>query len=131
MAPIICCWSRVRPCSNYSPETAAEAIGHLVHARTPWGLLLSASERGRDWGPRLAARLGLGLTGDAIGLELDGEDRMVALKPAFGGNIVAPILSKTFPQMATVRQGVLELAEPNPARVAEIETVRVEVRQRR
>jgi electron transfer flavoprotein alpha subunit len=112
---------------NYSPETAAEAIAHLVHERKPWALLLSASERGRDWGPRLAARLGLGLTGDAVGLELDGEDRMVALKPAFGGNIVAPILSKTYPQMATVRQGVLELAAPNPARVAEIETVRVKV----
>ena len=38
--------------------------------------------------------------------------RMVALKPAFGGNIVAPIFSKTFPQMATVRPGVLELGEP-------------------
>lgn len=109
---------------NYSPDTAAEALATLVRERTPWGLLLCASERGRDWGPRLAARLGLGLTGDAIGLELDGEGRMVALKPAFGGNIVAPILSKTFPQMATVRQGVLELAAPNPARRAEIETVR-------
>jgi len=112
---------------NYSPDTAAEAFARLVHERTPWALLLCASERGRDWGPRLAARLGLGLTGDAVGLELDGDGRMVALKPAFGGNIVAPILSKTYPQMATVRQGVLELAEPNPARVAEIETVRVEV----
>ncbi len=111
---------------NYSPDSAAEALAHLVHERTPWALLVCASERGRDWGPRLAARLGLGLTGDAIGLELDGEHRMVALKPAFGGNIVAPILSKTFPQMATVRQGVLELAAPNPARVAEIETIRVE-----
>jgi electron transfer flavoprotein alpha subunit len=112
---------------NYSPETAAEAIAHLVHERTPWALLLCASERGRDWGPRLAARLGLGLTGDAVGLELDGEGRMVALKPAFGGNIVAPILSKTYPQMATVRQGVLELAAPNPTRVADVETVRVAV----
>jgi electron transfer flavoprotein alpha subunit len=112
---------------NYSPDTAAEALARLVHERTPWALLVCASERGRDWSPRLAARLGLGLTGDAVGLELDGEGRMVALKPAFGGNIVAPILSKTYPQMATVRQGVLELAAPNPARVAEIETVRVTV----
>ena len=111
---------------NYSPDSAAEALARLVHERTPWALLVCASERGRDWSPRLAARLGLGLTGDAIGLELDAEGRMVALKPAFGGNIVAPILSKTYPQMATVRQGVLELAAPNPARVAEIETVRVE-----
>ena len=112
---------------NYSPETSAEALARFVRERTPWALLLCASERGRDWGPRLAARLRLGLTGDAIGLELDGEGHMVALKPAFGGNIVAPILSKTHPQMATVRQGVLQLAEPNPRREAEIETVRVEI----
>ena len=112
---------------NYSPDTAAEAMARLVRERTPWALLLCASERGRDWGPRLAARLRLGLTGDAIGLELDAEGRMVALKPAFGGNIVAPILSKTHPQMATVRQGVLQLAQPNPRREAEIETVRVEL----
>jgi electron transfer flavoprotein alpha subunit len=111
---------------NYSPDTAATAVAHLVRERTPWGVILSASERGRDWGPRLAARLKLGLTGDAVGLELDAEGRMVALKPAFGGNIIAPILSKTFPQMATVRQGVLELAAPNPGRAAEIETVRVD-----
>lgn len=112
---------------NYSPDTAAETLARIVRERTPWALLLCASERGRDWGPRLAARLRLGLTGDAIGLELDGEGRMVALKPAFGGNIVAPILSKTHPQMATVRQGVLQIAQPNPRREAEIETVRVEL----
>jgi len=113
----------------YTPEAAAEAVAHLVRERTPWGLLLNASERGRDWAPRLAARLNLGLTGDAIGIELDSEGRMVALKPAFGGNIVAPILSKTFPQMATVRTGVLELAEANHARAASsVETVRPTLR---
>jgi electron transfer flavoprotein alpha subunit len=114
---------------NYSPDTAAEAVAHLVRERTPWGLLLNASERGRDWGPRLAARLKLGLTGDAVGFELNSEHRLVALKPAFGGNIIAPILSKTYPQMATVRQGMLELAEPNPTKSVEIETVRVELGQ--
>jgi len=106
------------------PEVAAEAIAQLVSERSPWGLLICASERGRDWGPRFAARLGLGLTGDAIGIELDAQKRMVALKPAFGGNIVAPILSKTYPQVATVRSGVIELAEPNPSRRAELEIVR-------
>jgi electron transfer flavoprotein alpha subunit len=109
---------------HYAPETVAEAMANLVLERAPFALLLCASERGRDWGPRLAAKLKLGLTGDAIGLELDGESRLVALKPAFGGNIVAPILSKTYPQMATVRSGVLELAEPDPSRVADVEIVR-------
>ncbi|MGA7873323.1 MAG: FAD-binding protein [Candidatus Binatus sp.] len=112
---------------SYTPETAAEAVAQLVSIHTPWGILLGATERGRDWGPRLAARLGLGLTGDAIEIELDAENRMVALKPAFGGNIVAPIYSKTFPQMATVRPGVLELAAPSAVKQAEIQIARVEV----
>ena len=100
---------------SYTPETAAEAMASVIKAHEPWGFFLSASERGRDWGPRLAARLGLGLTGDAIGLEIDEQNRLVALKPAFGGNIVAPILSRTLPQMATVRSGVFELADPMKA----------------
>ncbi len=113
----------------YTPETAAEAMASVVKQHEPWGLFLSASERGRDWGPRLAARLGLGLTGDAIGLEIDEQNRLVALKPAFGGNIVAPILSKTLPQMATVRSGVLELADPNESRNAEVEVVQAHTSQ--
>ena len=111
----------------YTPEATAEAVSRLAQAREPWGVLLGATERGRDWGPRMAARLGLGLTGDAIDIELDSQDRMVAMKPAFGGNIVAPIYSKTYPQMATVRQGVLELAAPAETKSAEIEVVRPEV----
>ena len=106
---------------SYTPEAVAEAVAKLVLIHAPWGILIGATERGRDWGPRLAARLSLGLTGDAIDIELDSEHRMVALKPAFGGNIVAPIYSKTFPQMATVRPGVLELAAPSEAKQAEIQ----------
>ncbi len=112
---------------SYTPEAVAEAVAKLVLIHAPWGILIGATERGRDWGPRLAARLSLGLTGDAIDIELDSEHRMVALKPAFGGNIVAPIYSKTFPQMATVRPGVLELAAPSEAREAEIRIARPEV----
>ena len=111
----------------YTPEGAAEAVAQVVSSHSPWGILLGATERGRDWGPRLAARLGLGLTGDAIDIELDSENRMVALKPAFGGNIVAPIYSKTFPQMATVRPGVLELAAPSESKSPEIQIERPEV----
>jgi len=113
--------------ASYTPEAAAEAAAQLVLAHAPWGILIGATERGRDWAPRLAARLGLGLTGDAIDIELDAENRMVALKPAFGGNIVAPIYSKTFPQMATVRPGVLELAAPSESKQAEIQIAQMEV----
>ena len=112
---------------SYTPEAAAEAVAKIVSTHAPWGILIGATERGRDWGPRLAARLGLGLTGDAIDIELDVDNRMVALKPAFGGNIVAPIYSKTFPQIATVRPGVLELGAPSESKRAEIQNLRVEI----
>ena len=110
--------------ATYKPETLAAAMAWAVERHVPWGMMIPASERGRDWAPRLAARLGLGLTGDAIGIDLNGEGRMVALKPAFGGNIVAPILCRTDPQMVTVRPGVLELGHPDDSRRAALETLR-------
>jgi electron transfer flavoprotein alpha subunit len=87
-------------------------MAHLVRERTPWGLLLSASERGRDWGPRLAA-LGPGTYRRRDRHRVRRRRADGRIKPAFGGNIVAPILSKTFPQMATVRAGVC-LNSPPP-----------------
>ncbi|MCH8835590.1 MAG: electron transfer flavoprotein subunit alpha/FixB family protein, partial [Proteobacteria bacterium] len=110
-----------------SPDTVADACAGLVAERRPWGLFLPATETGRDWGPRLAARLRLGLTGDAIGLEVDDDRRLIALKPAFGGNLVASIYSKTTPQMATVRPGMLRLGSPVGGRKAEVITLRPRV----
>src|SRR5262245_42814450 len=43
---------------------------------------------------------------------MDSEGGLIQWKPAFGGNIVASILSKTLPQMATVRPGALEMRLP-------------------
>ncbi|MCZ6608272.1 MAG: FAD-binding protein [Alphaproteobacteria bacterium] len=110
-----------------SADTVADACAGLVAERRPWGLFLPATATGRDWGPRLAARLGLGLTGDAIGLEVDDDRRLIALKPAFGGNLVASIYSRTYPQMATVRPGMLRLGSPVAGRKADVITLRPRV----
>lgn len=118
-------WLCLDAAQAYSPEVMAAAVAPLVLQHCPWGLLVPATERGRDWAPRLAAQLGLGLTGDAVGLEVDGDMRLVALKPAFGGSLVAEIFSKTRPQMATVRPGVFPLPLPLPGRRAEL--VRVDI----
>src|SRR5262249_9297477 len=89
--------------SGYTNEAWTAALSQAIQARRPKAVLFSSTERGRDFAPRVAARLGLGLTGDAIGLEIDGEGRLVQMKPAFGGHVVAPVLSRTAPAMATVR----------------------------
>ena len=65
----------------------------------------------------------LGLTGDAIDLEINADGRLVQLKPALGGNVVAPIMSKTLPNLVTLRPGLLAPAIPEPRAVATVEHV--------
>jgi electron transfer flavoprotein alpha subunit len=100
--------------------------GELVAAVSrfrPYAVLISSSSTGRDYAPRIAARLGLGLTADCVGLELNSSGELVQLKPAFGGQIIAPILSKTWPQMATVRAGIFARPKPDWSRIARIERI--------
>jgi electron transfer flavoprotein alpha subunit len=56
---------------------------------------------------------------------VDGEGRVRQHKPAFGGTIVAPILSRTRPEMATVRPGLLHAARPDPGRRAPVDGLAV------
>jgi electron transfer flavoprotein alpha subunit len=101
-------------------------LAAAIPARRPRLVLLGSTARGRELAPRVAARLGLGLTGDAIDLDVDGAGRIRLWTPAFGGTILAPILSHTRPEMATVRPGLLAAARPDPARPVVIERLAVD-----
>jgi len=95
-------------------ELAAALHAHLA-ADPPWAMLAPGTAWGRHVAARLAARLGAGLTGDAVDLRLvDG--RLVADKPAFGGRLVAAIHCSSPTQMATVRPGVLPRPGPRSDR---------------
>jgi electron transfer flavoprotein alpha subunit len=63
------------------------------------------------------------LTGDAIDLEINDAGQLVQLKPALGGNVVAPILSKTLPNLVTLRPGVLTAATPEPGASASVAAI--------
>lgn len=101
-------------------------LAREIRARRPRIVLLPSTYFGRDLAPRVAARLGLGLTGDCIDLAVDGEGRLVQWKPAFGGNVVAPIFSRTVPEMATIRPGMLDAAPSDPTRTGTIENLDVD-----
>ena len=99
------------------------ALADAVAKEPPYAVLFASTADGRDLASRLAARLELGLTGDAIDLEIDDDGRLVQLKPALGGNVVAPILSKTLPNLVTLRPGLLAPAPPEPSAEAAVERV--------
>ena len=108
--------------SAYSTAAYTAVLTEAIAEHRPFAVLLPSTPNGRDLAARASARLDLGLTGDCIGLAVD-DSGLAQLKPAFGGNIVAPIYSRTLPNMATVRPGVFSALHPNPARNVSVSTI--------
>ena len=98
--------------SASEPSEQADALAAAAARRAPWALLVEGTRSGRVVASIVAARCGWGLTGDAVGLEVSPDGRLVAWKPAFGGRLQVPILSRSPVQMATIRPGVLALRPP-------------------
>lgn len=103
----------VRTYSSDAAEVDLDRRSHLLAAAIqrigPSFVLVPASLMGRTVAALTAGRLGLGLTADCTGLAVyveDGRARLYQTRPALGGNILATIVSKTQPEMATVRAGV-------------------------
>ena len=65
---------------------------------------------------------------DAIAKKLGMDDKTLKMtRPAFGGNVMATIRCADYrPQMATVRPGVMKLAEAQPGKQGEVEDFKVE-----
>lgn len=110
-------------------EDVAGGFVQWARAARPSVVLAPGTAWGREVASRAAAALDAGLVGDAIDLDTDG-DRLVALKPAFGGHLVAAITMTSAVQMATVRPGVLPLLEPREGRATGSAVVRVTPRDR-
>jgi electron transfer flavoprotein alpha subunit len=110
-------------------------VAGLVRRHTPQIVLYGATTTGRDLGPRVASTLRTGLTADCtdlrIGdLEMKGvvtKDLLYQIRPAFGGNIIATIVSpEHVPQMATVREGVMVMPKEDATRIGDIVEVAVQ-----
>ncbi len=116
---------------NYRTLPYANALCKLIEKHKPQIVLYGASVLGRDLAPRVASQMRAGLTADCTDLQIgDYEDKraktthknlLLQIRPAFGGNIIATIVNPDrWPQMATVREGVMRLADGDPARKGEI-----------
>lgn len=112
----------------YSTEPYTQAMVTAVKEVKPEIVLFGATSIGRDLAPRVSARLETGLTADCTSLEIS-EDRMLLMtRPAFGGNIMATIISPDHrPQMSTVRPGVMTKMDREIGRFGEIVKMPIEI----
>lgn len=122
----------------YTALPYARVIVALAKARQPDIFMFGASTVGRSLAPRVASALMAGLTADCTELEIDDFDdritkrvlknRLMQIRPAFGGNIIATIANAwDGPQMVTVREGVMRMSEPEAGRAGEVTRVPVEL----
>jgi len=124
----------------YQTNSYAKVMVELIHKHKPQIVLYGATTTGRDLAPRIASAAKAGLTADCTDPQIgdhqtakDGKlhkNLLFQVRPAFGGNIVATIINyDRWPQMATVREGVMPMPQPDVKRKGEIIELKTQLSQ--
>ena len=122
---------------HYRTLPYARVMSQLVNKHRPQIVVYGATAIRRDVAPRIASELRAGLTADCTDLDLGDyrdtktkqihKDLLLQIRPAFGGNIIATIINHDrWPQMATVREGVMSLGVDDPRRTGVIIEEKIE-----
>lgn len=124
--------------AHFQTAPYARALCTLIQKHRPQILLYGATPLGRDLAPRVASAMRAGMTADCTDLEISDvtdpktktlhQNLLLQIRPAFGGNIIATIVNfDQWPQMATVREGVMPLLPPDHARQGQVIREQVEI----
>lgn len=115
--------------SHFTSHPYAKSMVSVIRKHGPSIVLFGATIIGRDMAPRIASALRCGLTADCTELQIGEykslkqvyQNTFLQIRPAFGGNIMATIVSpESVPSMATVRPGVMKLDPPDTKLKAEV-----------
>jgi len=123
---------------HYQTGSYTRVCSTLIEKHRPQIVIVGATPMGRDLAPRIASELRAGLTADCTDLEIsdvtdpktktEHKNLLLQVRPAFGGNIIATIVNfDRWPQMATVREGVMSLKDADSSRTGEIVEETVEL----
>ena len=112
--------------ADFRMEPYANAFEDFIKKVMPSCVLVGATNLGRTLAPRVAARFHTGLTADCTRLEMRENSDLVQIRPAFGGNIMAQIVTtNSRPQFATVRYKVFSAPAPSAAPSGKIEKMQI------
>jgi len=97
---------------DYVPEPYTSVFEDFINNVKPCAILVGATSTGRELAPRVAARFKTGLTADCTILDMAENTDLIQIRPAFGGNIMAQIVTpNNRPQLATVRYKIMNAPE--------------------
>ncbi|MEN6557234.1 MAG: electron transfer flavoprotein subunit alpha/FixB family protein [Thermoguttaceae bacterium] len=124
--------------THYQTQPYAHVLTSLIEKHRPQICVVGATANGRDLAPRVASTLRSGLTADCTDLDIadvndpkagvEHKNLLLQIRPAFGGNIIATIVNyDQWPQMATVREGVMPLSPADQHRTGQVIEEHIEI----
>ena len=112
--------------ADFRIEPYTAAFCDFIDKEKPSSILVGATNLGRQLAPRVAARCRTGLTADCTVLQMKENTDLIQIRPAFGGNIMAQIVTPTTrPQFCTVRYKVFSEPKPTDVPSGEIQPMTV------
>lgn len=107
--------------ASFLTEAYANAFSDFIERVKPSSILVGATNMGRTLAPRVAARFRTGVTADCTVLQMKENTDLVQIRPAFGGNVMAQIVtSRTRPQFCTVRYKIFSAPAPADRPVGQV-----------
>jgi len=111
---------------TYSPVGFCSTLVQAATQFQPRIILGAASAMGRDFLPRAAASLRVGLAQDCIDVKIT-DGQLQCVRPIYAGKAFATVRLMRQPAMATLRPNVFPVGARNPGRSAEIVEFRPEL----
>ena len=112
--------------ADFLIEPYANVFEDFIRKVRPSSVLVGATNLGRTLAPRVAARFRTGLTADCTKLLMKENTDLVQIRPAFGGNIMAQIVTpNNRPQFCTVRYKVFAAPEREQTPCGSVERMSV------
>ncbi len=109
--------------NQYNTLGFVKVVADLVNQIKPEIFLAAATPIGKDFFPRLAARLNTGLASDTVALSIDSDGKLLATHPIYSGKALVDLKVNTLPQMALVRPNSFGSAVVQEGATAEISKV--------
>lgn len=97
--------------STFTTDSAVAAAETFIGAAQPDLVMIPATTSGRDYAPRLAARLKAVTATDVVAISVDG-DSVSAVRPVYGGKLLSRVaLPESALRIVTIRPGSFEKGE--------------------
>jgi len=112
---------------NYSNEGYSQIVADLAKEHQPLIILGPATAMGKDFLPKVAAKLNTGLASDCTFLDIDANGKLLLKKPIFAGKVIVDVSVSNSLQMASIRPNVLPISEPDESKQVQINKAEVKI----